>query len=437
MLVKKGSPILLMNKERQRLEKFIKEISKIIFGDTELNISVFTKEESIEYCEDQFDYLCEINLYHEKISHEQIKRLSKFLNLDVQQTSHKVFWFIGSNGSPITPVKKKKSNELQKNVKLPPFIDNFIYNKLKANFAPDYTKFNKNLNHKKEDVQIYLGTYFPRSFAETYSIFANVLQNAIIEKSNREKVEINILDIGSGTGGNLSGLLLSLIENISQSININIVAVDGNKEALKFLEMIIFQIQFKYNLNISLNCHYVAFETISDLYENSKQFFEPNFDFIISSKMINEIISKDEDSYLNYYRYFAKYLSNEGLLLMLDVTTKIDVEYMPILLNKQTNRFIQESNSVYKTLIPTSCAKFDTKCNQDCFSNNHFLISHSKKKSDRTKVTYRVFGKMEFIQAILSKLECTGNIIGWDNIGNQKHCNLISNISNTQSAYEV
>lgn len=426
-----------MNNEKQILEKNVKEISKIIFGDAELSISVFSKEESIEYSENQFDYLCEINLCHEKISQEQIIRLSKFLNKEVQQTSHKAFWFVGANGSPNKAIKKNKSNELQKDVKLPQFIDDYIFNKLKANFAPDHTKFNKNLNHKKEDVQIYLGTYFPRSFAETYSIFNNILQNEIIEKSNREKEEINILDIGSGTGGNLSGLLLSLIENISQSINFNIVAIDGNKEALKFLEKIVFQIQLKYSLNISLNCHYVTFETISDLYENSKQFFEPNFDFIISSKMINEIISKDEDSYLNYYRYFTKYLSNEGLLLMLDVTTKIDVEYMPILLNKQTNRFIQENDSIYKTLIPTSCAEFDKTCNQDCFSNNHFIISHSKKKRDRTKVTYRVLGKIKFVQAILEKLECKGSIIGWDNIGNQKYCYLVSSSSLKQTAYKV
>jgi len=426
-----------MKNEKQILEKDVKEISKIIFGDSELHISVFSKEESFEYYESQFDFLCEIELSKEKIKQEQIEKLSKFLNKEVQQTSQKVFWFIGTNGSTIKPVKKSKSKELQKDITLPQFIDDYIFNRLKANFAPDFTKFNKNLNHNKGDVLIYLGTYFPRSFAETYSIFNNILKNDIIEKSNKEKEEINILDIGSGTGGNLSGLLISIIENISQKKNINIVAVDGNKEALKFLEKIVFKIQLKYNLNISLKCHYVAFETITDLYENSKQFFEPNFDFIISSKMINEIITKDSDSYFNYYRHFTKYLNNDGLLLMLDVTTKIEVDYMPILLNKQTNRFIQESDSIYKTLIPTSCAEFDTTCKQDCFTNNHFVVSHSKKKNDRTKVTYRIIGKSKFINLILSKIENKGNIIGWDNIGNQKYCNFISSTSNTKSAYKV
>ncbi|MBE9468342.1 MAG: hypothetical protein IMY72_08490 [Bacteroidetes bacterium] len=426
-----------MRNEKQILENNVKEISKIIFGDSELHISVFSKEESIEYSESQFDFLCEIELLEKKIEQEQIGKLSKFLNKEVQQTSRKIFWFVGANGRTIKSIKKLKSKELQKDITLPKFIDDYIFNKLNASFAPNFKKFNKNLNHKKGDVLIYIGTYFPRSFAETYSIFNNIIQNEIIEKSYQEQEEINILDIGSGTGGNLSGLLLSLIENISKKANFNIVAVDGNKEALKFLEKIVFHIQLKYNLNISLNCHYVAFETITDLYENSKQFFEPNFDFIISSKMINEIITKDRDSYFNFYNHFAKYLNNEGLLLMLDVTKKIEVDYMPILLNKQTNRFIQENKGTYKTLIPTSCAKFDSICKQDCFSNNHFVVTHSKKKNDRTKVTYRIIGKSKFVNLILSKIDNIGNVIGWDNIGNQKYCYFISSTSNTQSAYKI
>lgn len=431
-----------MNTEKQILIKNIEDISKIFFGDSEMNISVISKEESPEHLNivTDYDFICEIELSKNEIGQEQINRLSKFLNKEVKHSGenlNKVFWLVGTNGTQTQVVSKSKTNKLRNEISLPSFLDTYIFDKLGANFAPDYTKFNKNLNHNKEDVLIYLGTYFPRSFAETYSIFNNILQNEIIEKSIQEKEEINILDIGSGTGGNLSGLLLSLIENISQKININIVAIDGNKEALKLLEKIVFKIQLKHSLNISLNCHYVTFETITDLYENSKQFFEPNFDFIISSKMINEIITKDNDSYYNYYRHFAKYLNNEGLLLMLDVTTKIEVNYMPILLNKQTNRFIQENEGTYKTLIPTSCAEFDNDCKQDCFSNNHFVVSHSKKKSDRTKVTYRVIGKREFVTVILSKIETKGSIIGWDNIGNQKYCNFISSTPNTQSAYKV
>ncbi len=42
------------------LEKNIKDVCKIIFGNSDLEISVFSKEESNEYLENQFDFICQI-----------------------------------------------------------------------------------------------------------------------------------------------------------------------------------------------------------------------------------------------------------------------------------------------------------------------------------------------------------------------------------------
>lgn len=432
-----------MKNEKQILEKNVEDISKIFFGESVLNISVFSYGESFKYfnISTKYNYICEIELKENKINQEQIEGLSKFLNKEVKHSDKnlkKVFWLERTNETHKNIVSKSKTSELQKEITLPTLIDEYIFNKLGANFLPNYKKFSKNLNLKKEDVLIYLGTYFPRSFAETYSIFNNIFQNKIVDKSLKDKEEINILDVGSGTGGNLSGLLFSIIENVPNKVNFNIVAIDGNNEALKILEKIILQIRVKFSMNISLNCYYVTFETVTDLYKKSKQFLASNFNFIISSKMINEIITIDEDSYYNYYNHFAKYLDKKGLLLMLDVTTKIDeLNYMPILLNKQTNNFIQKNSEVYKTLIPTSCAEKDTVCKQDCFSNNFFFITHSQRVKDKTKVAYRIIGKKEFVLEVLSIVQNKGGIIGWDNHRNPKYCALYPSKGKTQTAYKI
>jgi len=432
-----------MSNEKQILEKNVEDISRIIFGKSEINISVFSNGESIEYrnISTEYDFVCEIELREKEIQQEQVEKLSKFLKKEIKYSDtnlKKVFWLEGTNRYQEAETSISKSSELQKEITLPSFLDTYIFDKLGANFAPDFTKFSRNLKHKKEDVLIYLGTYFPRSFAESYSIFNTVFRNENVGKSLQEKKEINILDVGSGTGGNLSGLLLSLIENIPNRVNFNIVAIDGNNEALKILERIILQFRIKFGINISLNCHYVTFKTVKDLYEKSKQFLEKDFDFIISSKMINEIITVDEYSYYNYYNFFAKYLDKKGLLLMLDVTTKIEkLNYLPILLNKQTNNFIQQNSEVYKTLIPTSCAEKDNVCKQDCFSNNLFFITHSKQEKDKSKVAYRIIGKREFVSLVLSIVQNKGGIIGWDNYRNPKYCTLISSKDRTQNAYMV
>jgi len=422
--------------EKELLKNHVREISKIIFGDLLLNTSVLVNEEKTQKFESKF--MCEIELINEEINQNQINKLSKLINKKIHQSSNKIYWFEGGNSSLKEKSFMKPAEDLIKCVDLPVFLDNYIFKKLKAKYAPDHTKFNKNLKHDEVDVQTYLGTYFPRSFAETYSIFNNILLNDIVKKTTRKNKEINILDIGSGTGGNLSGLIISLIENLSKKINVNIIAIDGNKDALKILERIISKIQINYNINICLSCHYVTFDTVTDLHENSKQFFEPNFDFIISSKMINEIISKDKNSYFNYYKHFAKYLNDHGLLLMLDVTTKIEPHtFMPILLNLQTMKFIQENEGVYRTLLPTICSEYDYTCKQECFSNNHFTVNHSQKSMDKSKITYKVIGKGDFVLEILSKIKEKGNVIGWDKNGSEKNCGLISFKSNKQSAYKI
>jgi len=216
---------------------------------------------------------------------------------------------------------------MQTSIKLPIYIDELIFNKLNAKHEPDYTKFNKNLYLNQDDNLIYLGTYFPRSYAESYLIFKNLFNNDIINRTYLDKQEINILDIGSGTGGNLSGLLMSIIEHLSNQININILAIDGNKEALEILQKIVFKIQIKYNLNISLNCQYISFQNIYELYQNSKMYFENHYDIITTSKMINEILNYDNNAYYEFCDCYLPHLSSDGFLSIVDVTIKINSQF--------------------------------------------------------------------------------------------------------------
>lgn len=289
---------------------------------------------------------------------------------------------------------------MQTNLKLPIYIDELIFNKLNAIYEPDYAKFSKNLYLNQNENLIYLGTYFPRSYTESYLIFKNFFDNSVVNTTYLEKQEINILDIGSGTGGNLLGLLMSIIESLSDKININILAIDGNQDSLKILQKIIFNIQSKYNLNISLNCQYISFKNIDELYQNSKKYFENNFDIITTSKMINEILDYDNNAYYDFCAYYLPHLSNEGFLSLIDVTLRISSQFLPILLNKQVNKFIKDNSYEYKTIIPNSCYLNEEKCEQDCFTNNIFYVSHTAKQNDMSKITYRILTHKEFADKI-------------------------------------
>lgn len=323
---------------------------------------------------------------------------------------------------------------MQTSIKLPIYMNELIFNKLNAKYEPNYTKFNKNLHLNQNENLIYLGTYFPRSYAENYLIFKNLFNNDVINKTYLDKREINILDIGSGTGGNLSGLLMSIIENLSDKININILAIDGNKDALAILQKIVFRIQIKYSLNISLNCQYINFENIDELYQSSKVYFEYDYDVITTSKMINEILNNDNNAYYKFCDFYLPHLSNNGFLSIVDVTMKINSQFLPIILNKQVNKFIKNNTEDYKTIIPTSCYINEETCSQDCFTNNIFYISHSAKQNDMSKITYRILANKEFADNILDKIEI-GCVVGQTQ-SERKHCHHTSEKNNV-TAFKV
>lgn len=429
-----------MKSEKLILKRNVEDIAYVIFGDARKIISIFSQEDIAEHSMEStgFDFICEIKLFDKIIQQEELEKLSKFINKEIKHPNpNTVHWLEKENVTAKKTKAIKAPNTLEKEICLPAFLDDYIFLNLGAVYAPDYLKFSKNLNLNREDVLIYLGTYFPRSFAETYSIFKNILQNQIIERTISEKDEINILDVGSGTGGNLSGLLLSIIEHFSTKKNINITAIDGNNEALIILEKIISQFRLIFDYNISLNCHYVTFESVDHLFQNAKQFLNSDLDFITSSKMINEIISNEIESYLNFYKNFSGQLAETGLLLMLDITAKVDDScYLPILLNKQTNTFIQENGEKYMTLIPTVCAEFEDECKNECFCNNVFFVSHSVKKKDKSKIAYRVIGRKRFVLDVLSSISEKGDIIGWDSNMNPKCC-INKTTCNERSAYII
>lgn len=91
------------------------------------------------------------------------------------------FWQSGDYITPIHPYNiKQEENALEAPSTtlasdLPEWLDNYIFNILNAKYSPDHVRFEYNLNLSKEEVLIYLGTYFPRSYIEINSLFTDFL----------------------------------------------------------------------------------------------------------------------------------------------------------------------------------------------------------------------------------------------------------------------
>ncbi len=225
---------------------------------------------------------------------------------------------------------------MQNNVILPRWLDNLIFERLGAKYCRSNADMTV-IDWDKNNVLNYLGTYFPRSYAEAYCIFSDFFK---IE-SNRflNKEQLYILDFGCGTGGEIFGLLY-VLENFCPNIKqINIVCIDGNLHALRLLEKIAKVYQGISLLNFSIQ---IAPIKIGDFYDMSvlNDIIKKQFDIILTFKAICEFVTKEQFEGANPYSHIAKtylpYLSDKGIITLVDVTTYNNVsnEWLPIMVDK-------------------------------------------------------------------------------------------------------
>jgi SAM-dependent methyltransferase len=196
------------------------------------------------------------------------------------------------------------------------------------------------------------------------------------------KEEISIFDFGCGTGGEIIGLLSAVIERFEKLKLINIVALDGNYHSLRLYENVLEEFQSQFQSQTQINSRIVPIE-IDDFYDLSvvENVISTQFDIIISFKAICEFVTKQRFEQNNPYEHIAKTflpkLMDDGIMLLVDVTTYNDVsqEWLPKMIDKGLNEVnceIVSRNNGY---------------------NQVFSISHSKKQNDVSKIAWRVIKK--------------------------------------------
>ncbi|MCD8290296.1 MAG: hypothetical protein LUC91_02205 [Prevotella sp.] len=267
------------------------------------------------------------------------------------------------------------TNIEKRHVDLPRWLDDFIFNELSATYSCK-RKDLVVLEWDKTDILSYLGTYFPRSYAESYCIFSTYIRDNISNYCRQDT--ISIFDFGCGTGGELIGFIVAVSELLPNIRNIEIRALDGNAFALRLLEAILEKVTKITGLNISTRIMNV---TIDDFYDMSivKSVINTNYDFIITFKAICEFVTKQQFELKNPYEHFLNTfmskLSSIGIVCITDITTYSNVsnEWLPKMLDRasvSSNLDIIASNSGF---------------------NESFYVSHSFKTNDLSKIAWRIY----------------------------------------------
>jgi len=265
---------------------------------------------------------------------------------------------------------------MQNSVTLPQWLDDLIFKKLGAKYCRSNSDMTV-IDWDKNDVLNYLGTYFPRSYAESYCIFSEFFK--FIPQQFVDRKELHILDFGCGTGGEIIGLL-QIVEGFYPHItHINIIGIDGNLHALRLLENIITEYQKRTKLVISVK---IAPINIGNFYDLSalNEIIMNQFDLIISFKAICEFVTKDQFEGANPYSHIVKtylpYTTENGIIVLVDVTSYNNVsnEWLPMMMDKG--------------LISTNCKIL----NRNDGYNYTFSVKHSKTNGcfDYSKVCWRI-----------------------------------------------
>lgn len=312
---------------------------------------------------------------------------------------------------------------------LPGWLEEFIYKDLGGSYEPDRNAFQNNLFSDEEKNRKYLGTYFPRSFSESYCIFSNLFDNAAYVETLKAKESLAILSFGCGTGGDLMGLLEAIAEKLPWVKNLEVVAYDGNFNAVSILKTIVDHPCNKARFNILPDYAPVPIEKPEDFVMYC-DLIHKSFDFIMSFKMVNELYRHNiiaSKPYMHFIEALASKLTETGILLLLDVPLKEKGVWLSLLLSRGLRDYLRVHDE-YEAIVPIPCHFKGRECNERCYLYKIF----SGDKFTTEKVTYCMLARTDFAKSVCHGIRRGNYVVNDDH----EYCKMVTGV-NDKDAYNI
>ena len=210
------------------------------------------------------------------------------------------------------------------------------------------------------------------------------------------------MDIGSGTGGSLMGLLQVLNERFSFK-EFEIISIEGNEDAVTIQSDLlnVFErfIEFNWN-NFKANVHTIAFDDKNDLDNRlSMLSLNNNIDIMHSFKVVNEFYRNDYNRnkglYKELLRLGDKWLKDSGILCLVDVTDRIEnVNFISILFNEEVKEYLRTQRTFLSYILPKCCAINYNLCmnRNQCYSKISVYTDFYNDQIE-SKINYKLFIK--------------------------------------------
>lgn len=223
---------------------------------------------------------------------------------------------------------------------------------------------------------------------------------------------MNILDIGTGTGGNVVGMMKAMVDCGIDSRRIRIFSIEGNENASSHFKKIFDRFNRQYNTSFELHQEKLIFSLrnfklqISD-YLNEKSL---EFDFVTSSKFVGEFYNQSGEKEIRLFQglteVISKFLQPDGIYLLLDVVAGSrdrQCDFKTKIMSDELNEYVNSQGDSLKYIFPSPCACWSAICKtKGCYIEKCFKISHSHFENDESNVAFRIMTHKEFANQIIS-----------------------------------
>jgi hypothetical protein len=301
-----------------------------------------------------------------------------------------------------------------RHITLPAYIDALIFGRDGlAGFTDRRINVRLGLDADNAQQRAYLARYFPKSFAESYSIFRALFSNQHIAQAIPGKRGVlTILNIGSGTGGDTAGLLEAIADSGHTPDRIDIYSVEGNELALQYQQQIVTAVAVHKHLAVRLIPHHVVFPTTRDGFaERLAQLLATlptSYHLILTWKSFNEYYHHNRALAQGIYRAFleavAPTLTRQGICVVLDVADSVNGDkehWFPIMMNNEVKAYLQNPTALLAHVLPLSCANWAAACATPlCYTQRMFLVSHSRDAAVECKTVYKIMAHRPFANAL-------------------------------------
>jgi len=297
---------------------------------------------------------------------------------------------------------------------LPQNIDKIIFEEL-GGFYQKGTNVDININNSEEDNKRYLGTYFPRSFTEAYTIMLEIYSHYLVKMSVNKKSRIDILDIGTGTGGNILGMMEFFRSIGWNSEKITFYTLEGNSNAIEIQRRIFDSYNEKYSTRFTLQSSLIRFATAASINSQLENFLSQKnirFDFITSFKFLSEFYNMDyiqaKGIYTSVIKTLQDFLKPQSFLILFDLVSgnmdrKRPRPFTTQIMSDELNEYAKLPSALLKSVLPVCCGKWGDTCKRKmCYIERQFNVQHSRNANDLSKGCYRVMTDIGFANQIIA-----------------------------------